>query len=266
LGRRFGYVDPSVVRIHRLEAHRIVTRCALTPTDVFHASGAYTVWDKAASTRALSALAAWMHTDLDELVRRVHAELANLAAEHLLERVLERQAPSEDGRVPGAVGRLLWDAVVGRRSIGRLTLAPQLDRPVVGIGAPVRQFAPQAAKQLGARAVVPEHAEVANAVGAAASQVVVQQQVSISPNADGFYDLSTDTGVRTFADLEDAERFAREFLTERIRAHAAEAGARTRQVTLSADARWAPLADGSDQLVRLVVEGVLAGHPLETTP
>jgi hypothetical protein len=158
---------------------------------------------------------------------------------------------------------LFMDAIVKGGSIDGLDIRGRLDRPLVGIGAPVAQFVPAAAARLGTQAHVPNHADVAGAIGAIASDVVIRRRISIELNPEGRYDLTTDTGVRSFDDLDQAERFARRFLTDQIGRQAWASGTRQREVTLRRDERWAPLADGSDQFVSLVVEGVLVGRPVD---
>ena len=52
---------------------------------------------------------------------------------------------------------------------------------LVGVGAPTHVFLGEVGEALGMPYAVPEHAGVANAVGAAASRVTVEQQVVVSP-------------------------------------------------------------------------------------
>jgi len=260
IARAFDYMDPTLIRVGRLEQRRIVQRCGLTPTDVFHVTGRFRRWNVDGPRRALTVLADWMNTDLDALLERIGAELHRLMAERVVDRVLP-PVPGRNGRPADPLGRLLLDTIVGRQSIAGLDVTARLDRPLIGIGAPAVEFVPPAAEQLGVQAIIPSDADVAGAIGAVTSQVVVRQQARISPNAEGFFDMTTDTGLRTFGKQEVAERFAHDYLTDRIRRRAAQAGTRERHVALEQQVRRAPLADGSDQLVEVVVDGLLVGTP-----
>ena len=74
---------------------------------------------------------------------------------------------------------------------------------LIGTGAPTHIFLPDVAKALGARCVIPEHSEVANAVGAVVADVAAQASVEVRTSLeglDGYTILSS--GVR-----EDYEEF-----------------------------------------------------------
>ena len=58
----------------------------------------------------------------------------------------------------------------------------KLKKPIVAIGAPVRTWFPGVAEKLGTKLVIPEHAEVANAIGAAVGEVVAFAEVLIRPD------------------------------------------------------------------------------------
>jgi hypothetical protein len=83
---------------------------------------------------------------------------------------------------------------------------------VVGIGAPIHFFLPHAAKTLGTEAVVPENADVANAIGAITSNVVVKRQLRIIPDEEGGFLIEGLAGVRHFKKFDDADAFARDEL------------------------------------------------------
>ena len=53
--------------------------------------------------------------------------------------------------------------------------------PVLGIGAPVRVWLPLMADKLRARLGIPEHTEVANAVGAAGGRIMEVVRILITP-------------------------------------------------------------------------------------
>ena len=84
--------------------------------------------------------------------------------------------------------------------------------PIIGIGAPAHDWMPKAAKELGIELVVPENAEVANAVGAAVGQVVDTYTILIRPSAnrDGFIVHAPDCR-REFAEYEEAVTFTESY-------------------------------------------------------
>jgi len=66
---------------------------------------------------------------------------------------------------------------------GQYRLALELNRPVIGIGAPIQYFLPKAVLPLGAKAVLPKDADVANAICAVTSMVMVKRQLKIIPGS-----------------------------------------------------------------------------------
>ena len=80
-----------------------------------------------------------------------------------------------------------WAHRKEEESDGFFDLKPVVSASLVGIGAPTHIFLPGAAKAMGAKCVIPEHSEVANAVGAAVADVRAQVSVEVMPSiVDGF--------------------------------------------------------------------------------
>ena len=65
------------------------------------------------------------------------------------------------------------------------TVSITLKQPVVGIGAPIHFFLPRISENLVAKTILPENADVANAIGAITSDVVVQRKAEIVPGQRG---------------------------------------------------------------------------------
>jgi hypothetical protein len=86
------------------------------------------------------------------------------------------------------------------------------DASLVGIGAPTHVFLPGVAKALGTACIIPEHAEVANAVGAVIADISAEAKVEILPNytAGGIagYTVHDPKGNRVYDTLEEASRVA----------------------------------------------------------
>ena len=101
---------------------------------------------------------------------------------------------------------------------------------LVGIGAPTHVFLPEVAKALGAVCILPEHAEVANALGALMADIDVTVQVEISQwlssNGQTYYIAHTPSGSSRFTSLNEAIAMA-----EKASAEAAISEARTRGAT-----------------------------------
>lgn len=93
--------------------------------------------------------------------------------------------------------------------------------PLIGVGAPIHIFLPQVARLLGTKAVIPQEASVANALGAIAGQIVTRVQVKIVADYKGmvFNGFSVFEGTRQhlFRDYEEAEGYARVLAGSKVR-------------------------------------------------
>ena len=83
---------------------------------------------------------------------------------------------------------------------------------LAGIGAPTHVFLPDVAKALSAKCVIPEHAEVANAVGAVIADITAKVSIEVSPNykPEGItgYTVYTPGEALVFAELDEAKKAA----------------------------------------------------------
>lgn len=104
-----------------------------------------------------------------------------------------------------------------------VTLA--LRRPVVAIGAPAPTYFPLVAQRLHTRLCIPEHAGIANAVGAVVGGVMQTARAIIRPLEGAGWRVHLPNAVHTLPDLEEAVTFARQAVAELAEAQARQAGA-----------------------------------------
>jgi hypothetical protein len=131
--------------------------------------------------------------------------------ENLIRVMLMRQYPSafRNGIKP-QMEFLIHEAWANRRlednAVIRHTFGTKA--ALVGIGAPTHVFLPAVAQALGAGCILPEHAEVANAIGALKASIDVSVRVDISQrlSADfgNYYIAHTPGGSCRFKDLDAA--------------------------------------------------------------
>ena len=113
-------------------------------------------------------------------------------------------------------------------------------KTVVAIGAPVRAWLPSICQQLNIRLIIPEHAEVANAVGAATGQVMYTTQVLIRPGAEHRdYIVYAPWERRSFPTFAGAKDYAKaeieKYCTEMMR----KAGACNHQISIKNEDTYA---------------------------
>jgi hypothetical protein len=137
----------------------------------------------------------------------------------------------------------------------------RLTRPVIAIGAPAEAYLPDVARILSCRLIVPPDADVANAVGAITSEVIIRESADIVPGEDGNFIYSSARSRREFVRVDDAIRFARAELLDIIQRNALEAGTESRNVLIRLERREGTLADGEHVLLGMRLNGHLYGKP-----
>ncbi len=117
------------------------------------------------------------------------------------------------------------DVVADCRFSPLLQASLGLARPLIAIGAPVGVYYPEVARKLGAKLVIPQNAEVCNAVGAVAG--VVSQTAEILVNQPSFkvFRVHDPAGSEDYADAIAALAHARRVSRELALAAARRAGA-----------------------------------------
>jgi hypothetical protein len=242
-----------------LESRGLVLRCGLTPTDLLHATGQLELWDAAASQRVCSIFAAAASQPADAWIARAHSlfvrELSRAVIKSQISQTLEPDALDDC-----APAQKLIDSALGLPLEG-VGVTIQLSNRIIGIGAPAACFVPAAAEMLGTTAVVPEHAEAANAVGAAASHVLVKQTASITTDESSQYRVMGVSGAPTFATMDEAEAHAIEALTKQVRSAAKEAGTSSRDVKVSYGDSQTKLDDGRSLFIERKITVSIDGAP-----
>jgi N-methylhydantoinase A/oxoprolinase/acetone carboxylase beta subunit len=256
LARRLGLVSPLLVRFRRLEELGVVQRSALTPTDMLHVTGEFAAWDVEAAEHALIVFAALYGEPVDAMIARIRDGVVRRLAGEVLNRELPGLCPPDPADWPP----LLQTAFDGRRP-ARLHASLTYTRPIIAIGAPVAPFFPQVGRYLGAEVVIPEHADVANAIGAITSEVVVRERAVVRPGEIANYVVHARTGRNEYEDLPSALDFAKSRTAGLARERARRAGTSAGEVKHLVRERTAYNAEGEAMLVEVIVEATVSGRP-----
>jgi N-methylhydantoinase A/oxoprolinase/acetone carboxylase beta subunit len=256
LARRVGLASPLLLHTENLERLGYLQRSALTPTDVLHARGDFTAWSVPAATRALELFADLYGRPAEETAGLILQEVVRLLAFESL-----RYELGEAATAPGSPSRRLLEAALDGRPLGGVRLTLDYAHPLIAIGAPVHSFFPQVGDLLQARVIIPEHAEVANAIGAVVSGVTVREQGLIRPGQFAPYVLHWREGVCEFDSLEEAVESGRGLLADLALRRAAQAGADQPRVEVEVHQRQGHASDGSQVLVEIRLEATAAGRP-----
>jgi N-methylhydantoinase A/oxoprolinase/acetone carboxylase beta subunit len=241
LGER-DRVDIYTLDCARLEAEGIVMRAGLTPTDIMQVTGDFRRYDTEAAELTIRYVAESMGTGFPRLSQERFCDAVYDLVEfklyaNVVRILLSNRYPKAfgDGMPQGFDEVLREEWKRARRGTGDALFDMNFSTPgrLIGIGAPTHIFLPTVAQALGAECVIPEHAEVANAVGAVVAGVSATRAVEVEPRntpagIDGYL-VHAEEGTRLFTadELEDAYNDALAF-AQREAARQAEAEARRR--------------------------------------
>ena len=248
--------------LRTLVARGLVTMAGFTPTDAAHVLGLHADGDTDAATKAAELMAqaadgggnpvkpngkAFAQWVVDTLVRR--------SAEAVLTTTL-----AIDGFPPSAIGSdLVQRSLDGHQGATAIRVAPQTT--IVGLGASAATYYPGVAALLGVTSEVPEHAEVANAVGAAIGMVRITRHVTVSQPSKGQFRIHLPGAGDDLGNLEPALQRATELLTAQVSNDCDEAGAADINIDVEVDQKTAEVG-GKTVFVEATVTVTGAGRPL----
>lgn len=238
------------VGVPDLFRQEIVGRAGLTSTDLMHIEGRYDVWDAEASALAWKVFCQFQFRDPDEVRQEVWTHASEMIVHTILTFLAERPLQLGDRQrcldgVDSDMARWFFYNSLYRVH-PHLDTSIRLTQPIIGIGAPAGIFLPPVAEALHTELLLPEHHQVANAVGAIAGSVMVEEELLIYPQLShsglevfGYYVQAHDERFE-FEELADALAHARSLSQQRALGAALRSGASNPQVTVE------ELTDGLD--------------------
>lgn len=178
--------DVYTLNTHRLETEGYIMRAGLTPTDIMHIKGEFTLYDARASKAAARFAASCMKVEVEELCDRMYDEVIKKLYCNIVRITLERRykeyAKNGIGNELKHMIELAYEeAKISCRDKNIINTMFKTDFDLVGIGAPIHVFLPEVAKLLGTKCIIPKEARVGNAVGAVAGNVAASAIVYIKP-------------------------------------------------------------------------------------
>jgi len=256
----------EVATLDRLAARGLVLIAGFTPTDAGHVEGRFAHWNAAAAELG-AALFARRKDGRGRPIAASPGALARTVAERLdrlsAERVLETGLAADGLPDP----RLLASPLV-RRALDRsghyVRAALLLDRPVIGLGAGAASVYPGVGAILAIEPIVPDHADVANAIGAVAGQIRVSATAEIVPDDQGEAFVVTSPDIDPPRQVHRSEETALQAAAAACRvavaAKAAAAGAGAAEIDMRSEIEAVTLEDRR-QFVSATVIATATGRP-----
>lgn len=263
LAMRLGLASPTLVRADALEAAGHVIRGGLTPTDVLHVRGQFQAWDTAAARHALQVFADLYGASPDDMAAAIVDQVVRRLCLQILISAY-KLPPHDPFECDCALCRILVDSGLSEGNGHAVEVDLRYLRDIVAIGAPVGAFFPEVARRLRGKLTIPEHAEVANAIGAIASEVIVNEAVVVRPGEIGNFIVHGRGGRTEYPELEEAISAGRAMAERLATQRALAAGAGNPAARTEIDRRTVRIADGSLQLVEVRISTTAAGRPTLT--
>jgi len=261
LAARLGLTSARLLSTSRLEDRGILQRVALTPTDLLHVTGRFAPWSRKAARQGLQVFAALFGAAPEQVIERVRDGMTRMLCRVLMAAELDGQVDLNEELSRSAALAVIMDRMLSLDDEAALGFAARYRRPVVAIGAPAHVFLPPVGERLGCEVIVPEHAEVANAVGAVVSSVSVTEVVAIRPSEFDSFTVYAPGGRHEFEALDQATSFAGDEAARAARQRALSAGAADPAVEVEVEPRHGRLATGEQQLIEVRVRATAWGHP-----
>lgn len=259
LGERMGR-DPNLLPLKRLEQEQVIGRISLTPTDVLHALGRLAFWNTAAAVEGARVQAWRMRIQPEEFLDLVIKQIEEDLSLAVLQSLINRDGVSLN-LATDAGSQIFLERFLAGSSRG-FGVELRLDYGIIAIGAPVAAYLPAISERFRAHLEIPEHAEVANAVGAAAGQVIENVRVLIKPGEQGGFLVHTPWERKSFLYLEEAEKYALEKARKEAVASALRAGAADPEVVVKQDKVVSRAFGTSDEMyVETRIQVTAVGRP-----
>ncbi|WP_435256623.1 hydantoinase/oxoprolinase N-terminal domain-containing protein [Thioclava sp. FR2] len=252
--------------LERLVARGLVMISGVTPSDASHVLGRLESWDGAASEKALRLLGRRRNgagerfaTDPVVLAQAIVDQLTAQTAECLLEAAFAED-PVFAGEQAETLARhpLLRAGLNGHRGI--LQISARLGVPVIGLGASAPSYYGAVGKTLGCEMILPEHAGVANAIGAVVGQVSQRVTGNITSPAEGRFAAHLPGGVEVFSDRDAALAAMETALENEARARALRAGAVDVHLTVNREVKEADI-EGRTMFIEATISVSASGRP-----
>lgn len=217
--------SPDILPWDHLVKVGSVHRASLTPTDLLHIKGDYKQWDVDAAILGIRIMADRYETDIDtfmqDVFREIYYQIGSVITEVLISE--EGQAISLNHRDSKYFLKKMINHLNEKEEKVEFNLKCNL--PMIAVGAPVEAYFPQIAERMNTELILPDYAEVANAVGTVGGKVIEKIVVLVKPGEGGGFLVHSPAERKFFKDFDKAQSYGREIGQKIAYKRAASSGA-----------------------------------------
>jgi len=229
LMKKIGVFHPSHLKMNDFIQQGKLECASLNPSDLLHVEGAMDMWDRETAKAATDYYCNIYHTNRKDFIESVFNKIIDMIVEEIiLFLACQNINPSKmPGSIDGEWGRWMLHEILYSDN-NFLSINADSRYPIIGSGAPARHFLKKAAKLVNTKFVLPEFANVANAVGAVSGSVTEVREaiVFIRENDTQYsYVVKFEGKSKNFDEYQDACDYAEEKARRLSREAALKAGA-----------------------------------------
>jgi N-methylhydantoinase A/oxoprolinase/acetone carboxylase beta subunit len=242
-------------RVARLLGRGILQLSGLTPSDAAHALGLQSQWSVQAARLACQMLGrshgliSWNDNDFENEIQ--------LFARQIFNAMVAKSAYLIINQLTGVdftMDNPLVQAVTsGEKTLNDLMIQFTPTIPIVAVGGPAQVFYADVAARLNAECVIPQHADVANAIGAAIGQIKIRAVIEITSTESGGYHLHHIDKPIFFSVAGEALEQARLLATAYVEERAKSMGGGATEVNIQVERVDLPNTDSERSLIAATV-------------
>lgn len=171
-------VHPYSINIPKMEELGMIQRIGLTPTDLLHAEGSYVQFNAEASMNGAIHQAKKMKITPEEFIAKAKNAVITKIATELLKKLFFEETKHME---PDVIAKDLMDKAISGTDGLDYGCRIKLNKPIIGIGAPVSAYFPKVAEIFDTKLVLSEFSHVGNAVGAITGNIIESIDILIVP-------------------------------------------------------------------------------------
>lgn len=256
----------EIAALKRLVERGLVQIAGVTPSDAAHVLGRVDVWHRDAARMALelfgrrrTGAGVRLAHDPQVMAQIIVDQLTHQTGLALLETAFDED-PQDFGLSPELLARhVLMQRGLGRHA-GVVRIDTGLNVPVIGLGASAASYYPAVGTLMGCEMILPEHAGVANAIGAVVGRVTMRRSGTITSPSEGRFRVHLDSGPEDFQASDVALTRLETALRTAAVADAEAAGAGDIQIRVERDVRTAE-AEARQVFVEATLTVEASGRP-----
>ncbi len=266
---RLGHAVTSRVEapaLMRLVKRGLVMVAGVTPSDAAHVLGRVAAWDAEAATKALTLFARRrtgagerLAPDAVTLAQRIVDQVTAQTTDCLLQAAFAEDPHDFDTAPQILAAHPLTRAGLNQHR-GIVDISLRLGLPVIGLGASAATYYPPVGTRLGTDMIVPDHADVANAIGAVVGQVRMQAEGTVTSPGPGRFVAHLSDGPQDYADSTAALSALEVALGAEATARAHAAGVIAPRLSTDRDIKQAEI-EGQPMFISATLRVTATGRP-----